>query len=185
MAARDLARATTTLVATAALALLAGCGAADHNDADVQFAQGMIPHHAQAVDMAEMALQKADDPAVKDLAEQVAAAQEPEIETMTGWLRDWDEEVPDADDHDHGSGDMAGMTGMMTSGDMDALAQASGGAFDRLWLEMMLEHHRGAVSESQDEVAYGKDPDAVELAVEIARSQTAEISRMEELLGQQ
>lgn len=167
------------LVAALAL-LLAGCAGADHDDADVQFAQQMIPHHAQAVEMADMALDQADDPAVRDLAERIAGAQEPEIRTMSDWLEAWDEEVPSTDGSM--SGGMGEMEGMMTSEDMDRLAQASGPAFDRLWLELMIEHHTGAIAMAEAEQRDGEYDEAVELAGEIASTQQAEITEMERLL---
>lgn len=189
----------------AALALLvAGCGddsstgssgssGSGHNDADVAFATGMIPHHAQALDMVEMAEDRELDSEVSELVEDIRAAQEPEIETMTGWLEDWDEEVPSTDgsmegmDHgsDHGSMDGgSGMVGMMSEEDMAELEGASDAMFQQMWLEMMVEHHRGAVEMAQTEQAEGEFPDAVELAKDIEESQSAEIATMEELLGQ-
>ena len=91
-----------TAVVTASLFILAACGndddtgtAASHNEADVTFAQEMIPHHQQAIEMADLAESRAESQEVKDLATDIEAAQGPEIETMTGWLESWGEDVPD------------------------------------------------------------------------------------------
>lgn len=177
------------LLATTALAV-AGCGgdapdAAAHNDADVTFAQEMIPHHRQAVEMAALAEDRAGDPEVRRLAEDIEAAQAPEIATMTGWLESWGEDVPaDAMDHSgmgHGSGDA--MPGMMNAEDMAALEQAEGAAFDRLFLDLMVEHHEGALEMARTQQAQGENPDALALAEKIEADQQAEISEMQRLLG--
>ena len=159
-----------------------GSESSAHNDADVTFVQGMIPHHEGALAMAQLADGRAEDPAVLDLAARIEAAQGPEIETMTGWLEQWGEPLPDEGmgGMDHGSDGMD-MEGMSEE-DMDALDSASGAEFDRLFLEMMLGHHRGAVEMAETEIADGSNADAVQLARDIAESQTAEIEEMETLL---
>ena len=182
----------------AALLLLAGCGTttdsttsgSDHNAADVTFAQQMIPHHAHAVEMAEMALDRTQDPDLERLAQEVKDAQDPEIETMTGWLEDWDAEVPSTDAMMSGGtgemgemGEMEGMTGMMSGDEMGRLDDATGPTFDRMWLQMMVEHHEGAVDMARAEQADGENRAARRLAAAIEESQTAEIARMEKMLG--
>ena len=160
------------------------------NNADVTFVQGMIPHHRGALTMAQMADGRAEAPRVVDLASRIEAAQEPEIETMTGWLEEWGEPVPEEsgssmDGMDHGSMDAGGMDMEgMSAEDMAALEGASGPEFDRMWLEMMIVHHRGAVEMAQTEIAEGSNPNAVALAEEIASSQAAEIEEMETLLAE-
>jgi uncharacterized protein (DUF305 family) len=154
--------------------------AGEHNDADVTFAQGMIPHHRQAVEMAQLAAGRAEDPRVLDLASRIEGAQDPEIAEMSGWLEDWDEDVPAEGGHD----DMTGMSGMMTAEDMDALEAASGGEFDEMFLTMMIEHHRGAVEMANTELDDGKFADALSLAQKIIDAQEAEISEMEAILGE-
>jgi uncharacterized protein (DUF305 family) len=161
---------------------------AEFNDADVAFAQGMIVHHQGALEMAQLVEGRSQNAAVTDLAGRIEAAQDPEIETMTGWLEDWGQPTS-ADDSDsmggmdHGSGDMSG--GMeMSEEDMSALEAASGAEFDRMWLEMMIEHHRGAVEMSETEIADGQNADAVALAEDIVESQSAEIDEMQGLLSQ-
>ncbi|KQT92067.1 hypothetical protein ASG49_08820 [Marmoricola sp. Leaf446] len=178
---------TTTLtraLAAASLLLLAACGGSDHDEADVRFAQQMVPHHAQAVEMADQALDTSRDPDVRRLAEEIRAAQDPEIETMTGWLEEWGEDVPDTSGGMAGMGDMEGMDGMMSEAEMQRLDDASGAEFDRLWLELMVEHHQGAVEMARAEQADGTYDAAVALAEEVERTQRAEIAEMEELLDQ-
>lgn len=155
------------------------------NDADVTFAQGMIPHHRQAVEMAELAASRSENPQVLDLASRIGAAQIPEIETMTSWLQAWGAEVP-AEGDMGGMGGMGGMSGMggMTPEQMQSLEQASGAAFDRMFLEMMVEHHRSAVEMAQVELDEGADPEALQLAQTIIDTQQAEITEMETLLTQ-
>jgi uncharacterized protein (DUF305 family) len=164
----------------------APAASAEHNDADVRFAQGMIPHHRQAVEMAEMAVNRAENPEVKALAEQIQAAQDPEINTMTGFLEAWGAEVPaDGDmagmDHSSMAG-MSDMSGMMTPEQMDELRNATGAAFDTAFLQMMIAHHEGAISDAQRELAEGVNPQAKDLATEIVTAQTAEIEQMRQLL---
>lgn len=151
---------------------------AEFNDADVTFAQGMIVHHEGALEMAQMADDRAQDPRVLDLADRIEAAQDPEIQTMTGWLEDWDQ--PTSADKSGGMNMDGGMGGMNM--DMSGLEAASGAEFDRMWLEMMTEHHRGAVDMAKTEVADGENADAIALAEQIVESQSAEIDEMETLL---
>lgn len=159
------------------------------NDADVTFAQGMIPHHRGAVAMAQLADGRAEDPRVLELANRIEAAQQPEIETLTGWLEAWGEPLPEESDSmegmDMGGMDMGGMDmGGMSEEDMAALEAASGPEFDRMFLEQMVIHHRSAVEMAQTEVAEGSNPDAVAMAQEIVDSQSAEIAEMETLLAE-
>ena len=185
---------------TAALAattlLLAGCGQDDSsspdagadttqqfNDADVSFAQDMIVHHRQAIEMSAMAADRAESQEVKDLAAGIESAQDPEIQTMTGWLEAWGEDVPED------MGDMGGMDhgeempGMMTREDMDELMDASGADFDQLFLTMMIEHHEGAIDMAQMEQSDGENPDAIAMAEQIQTAQEAEVVTMQQLLG--
>ena len=155
---------------------------AEFNQADVDFAQGMIPHHAQAIEMADMAIAQSDSAEVTDLAERIRAAQDPEIEQLTTWLEDWGQDVPDREmSMDHDMGDMS-MDGMMTQDQMGEMAAATGAEFDRMFLEMMIVHHEGAVSMAEDEVANGKYEPAIEMAQSIIDGQSAEIDEMNQLL---
>lgn len=177
---------------TAAALLLAGCSgpttthdgmpgmgtsqtqSAEVNQADIMFTAMMIPHHEQAIEMADLVLAKDDiDPEVAALAERIKAAQAPEIEQMTQWLDDWGvTEMPSSMGHG----------GMMGDGDMEALEQASGPEAQRLFLEGMIVHHEGAIDMAEDELAGGENPDARQLASSIIESQSAEIAEMRELL---
>ncbi|KQV94360.1 DUF305 domain-containing protein [Streptomyces sp. Root369] len=160
-----------------------------HNAQDVSFAQGMIPHHQQAIEMAELADGRAASTQVKDLAARVEKAQGPEISTMTGWLKSWDEKVPESmPGMDHSGMDgmdgMDGMAGMMDSADMGKLKKASGKDFDSMFLTMMVEHHEGAVEMATTEKAKGEYKAATAMAGDIVTAQNAEISEMKKLLGE-
>jgi uncharacterized protein (DUF305 family) len=187
------------LLSAAGLAL-SGCGsngptagrstaketAAAFVNADVTFAQGMIPHHEQAVEMAKLADTRASSPEVKQLAQSIDAAQGPEIQTMTGWLKDWGKDLPSGGDSASMPGmDMSGgqMPGMMSAEDMSKLEGASGHDFDTMFLTMMIEHHKGAIEMATTEQSEGKNPDAVALAKKIITNQQAEIDTMKGLLG--
>ena len=161
---------------------------ANFNATDVGFAQGMIPHHAQAVEMADLALEKSTNADVLALAKQIKASQNPEIQTMSGWLQSWGQKVPSTDSMSGGGHDMTDMggmmmDGMMTEADMEKLESSSGTAFDRLWMELMFQLHVGAVRMSEDELKDGKNPDVKALAQTIVTSQQAEISTMNSLLS--
>ena len=151
------------------------------NDVDLMFANDMIPHHGQAVQMADMILAKTSNPQVKALAERIKAAQSPEIAAMTGWLKSWGATVPDPYAH------MAGMSGMqhggmMTAEQMDQLDKATGTGADRLFLTQMQEHHTGAVETAKGELENGTNPEAKKLAQAIVTSQTAEIAEMKAMV---
>ncbi|MCB5293353.1 DUF305 domain-containing protein [Arthrobacter sp. SO3] len=149
----------------------------DHNAADTMFTQGMIPHHAQAVEMSDMMLKKQGmDARITALATKIKAAQAPEIEQMTGWLRTWNEPAQMASGH--GMGD-----GMMGDDDLNKLDAAQGTAAAKLFLTGMIAHHQGAVAMAQTEISQGKNPDAIQLSKAIVTSQTAEIKEMQDLLA--
>lgn len=151
-----------------------------HNAADVAFAKGMIPHHRQAVEMADLAPTRAESAEVKKLADEIKKAQDPEIKTLSGWLTSWGEQVPAEGAMDHSA---HGMAGMMTAEEMAKLKNSSGKAFDTAFMEMMIKHHEGAVAMAKTEKAEGGFPDAKTMADAIITSQTAEITRMNSLLG--
>ncbi|MDH6218788.1 DUF305 domain-containing protein [Streptomyces pseudovenezuelae] len=160
--------------------------AGSHNAQDVVFAQGMIPHHRQALEMAELAAGRASSTQVRDLASRIEKAQDPEIRTMSGWLKAWGEDVPSAtssampgmDDSAH-----SGMPGMMADKDMTELEKASGTGFDTMFLTMMTEHHQGAVEMADTEKDKGGYGPAKDMAGDIVTGQTAEIAEMKKLLG--
>ena len=151
------------------------------NTADIEFAQGMIAHHQQAIEMAEIALDPnvGASPAVIDLATRIKGAQDPEVELMTGWLTAAGEPVAMDTSEGH---DMSSMEGMMTAEQMDAMAAMTGADFDQIWLQMMIAHHEGAVSQSQTVKANGSNADVLALADTIINAQQAEITEMQALL---
>ena len=153
---------------------------ADHNDADIMFAQMMIPHHQQAVEMSEVLLAKDDIPAeVVEFAQRVIDAQGPEIDRMNAMLEAWGQQpvTGDMGEMDHG-----GMSGMMSEEDMTALEDAKGTEAARLYLEQMTAHHEGAVDMARDEVADGQNPQAIALAEQVIEDQEAEIAQMQQML---
>jgi uncharacterized protein (DUF305 family) len=152
-------------------------GMATGASGDVQFAQMMIPHHQQAVEMADLALQNDSASAdVKALATQIKAAQDPEIQKMKGWLGQWGASESSGP-MDHGAG------GMMTDQDMSNLMGANGTEFDRMWLTMMIAHHQGAVTMAQDVLATTANADVKELATAVVEGQNKEIATMQGLLS--
>lgn len=165
--------------------------ATEHNDADVAFASDMLQHHAQAIEMVDLTQGRTLDPEVQAIADQIREAQTPEIETFTGWLTDWDEEVPTTGQDMGDMGDMGDSTegtdtdmpGMMSADDMTALADASDTEFQDMWLGTMIEHHTGAVEMATTETDDGQYKPAIDLANNIITSQTAEIETMKGLLG--
>jgi uncharacterized protein (DUF305 family) len=185
-----------SVVATAAL--LAGCGGAsvsdvadqatdtassvaDFNAADVMFAQMMIPHHEQAIEMADIALDPtmgASD-VVRDLATRIKGAQDPEIATMQGFLTSWKMSLTMDPNMDHG--DM--MSGMLSAQDIADLSALRGTEFDRSWMAGMIAHHEGAIEMATDVVRGGKNAAVKTLANAITAAQDAEIIEMKKLLG--
>lgn len=164
------------------------------NDADVDFATEMIPHHAQALAMVDLTRDRDLAPEVQQLADDIQAAQGPEIEQMVDWLTEWDKPVPETmrdhvnaeedamSGHDMGD-DSSDMPGMMTDEEMDELEAAQGEMFETMWLEMMIEHHKGAIEMAKDEQADGVFEPARKLAESVETSQQAEINQMSELLA--
>lgn len=182
-------------LALSALLLLGACGGgsadgtgtvpaaatATFNDDDVMFAQMMIPHHEQAIELSDIAL----DPTVgasedvRRLATAIKAAQDPEIAEMKALLSGWGESTEMDPDMDHSEM----MDGMLTTGELESLSQLRGAAFDRAWTESMIKHHEGAVSMAQDVLADGVNTEMRALATAIESAQTGEIAEMRALLG--
>ena len=195
-------------VAAAALAALTGCGAfqdppeptritappdtaetddvetaaptPDFTIVDSMFSQMMIPHHEQALEMAALVPERSQSPELRELAEEIAAAQGPEIEQMRAWLEGWglSAEIDLEEHRDH-----LGMEGMLTEEELTALEAAEGAEFDRLWLEGMIRHHEGAVVMAETQEAAGAHGPSIDMAREIIRTQQAEITRMQAMLG--
>lgn len=178
----------TTTATTPSAAVSATTPAAEdagaHNPADVMFAQMMLPHHAQAIEMSDILLAKQGIPEpVTALATQIKAAQGPEIDQLTTWLGEWGEptEMPSSmPGHDMPDGHE--MEGMMSAEDMQALSDAQGTEAARLFLTQMIAHHEGAVDMAQVEIEDGQFPEAVQMARTIVDTQQQEIDTMRQLL---
>lgn len=200
-----------TLAVVAAAALVAGCSStsssppvdsgpgsqttatssppaavsAEHDPADVAFAQGMIPHHVQAISMARLAPTRTSSAEVNALAVKIEGAQDPEIGLMNSMLTAWGSPTVAADPN--GSHALPGtgtpMAGMMSDAQMGQLSSLSGAAFDRTFLQMMMQHHAGAIQMAQAEQAQGANPQAKDLAGRIIADQQQEIVQMRTMLG--
>ncbi|MGI5242305.1 DUF305 domain-containing protein [Dactylosporangium sp. CA-139066] len=175
-----------------------------YNNADALFVQMMIPHHEQAVEMSALAATKATDPGVKQVATKIGTEQRAEIATMKGWLAAWGRPttmpscpgpqcMPSGMPHGMKPNGMPSgvmpsgmpaMPGMMSSADMAKLKAATGSDFNRLFVQMMIAHHQGAIMMAQAELAHGTNPDAKALAGRIVQTQQAEIVAMQPLAGQ-
>ncbi|TGD84879.1 DUF305 domain-containing protein [Mycolicibacterium sp. CH28] len=195
--------ATSSTVSATAVATTTTAGDQAHDNADVQFTQRMIPHHQQAIEMSDAILAKQGiDPRVVALANQIKAAQGPEITQMQGWLTQWGVpampmtpgDMGDMPGHDGTTGmpgmpghdGMPGMdmgSGMMSPADMTALQNAQGVAASKLFLTQMIQHHQGAITMSQQEITSGQYPATVELAKSITGSQQKEIDQMNAILA--
>ena len=201
--------------ATAAPGAMSSSGARNagtHNDTDVTFVSGMIAHHQSAIEMADLAVTRADSQQVKDLAVAIKAAQAPEVEEMTAWLQAWDagmagtsmmssaddrpgtsmmssaDGIPGMDnmgDRMDGTDDSGTQMPGMTADQITELTDATGTTFDRLFLQLMIVHHQGAVQTADTELAHGSNPDALALAESIKTGQTQEIAVMQQLLQNQ
>ena len=141
----------------------------------------MIAHHEQAIEMAEIALDPniRASPEVIDLATRIKGAQDPEVQLMTGWLTAAGEPVVMDASEGH---DMSSMDGMMTAEQMDTMAAMTGTEFDRMWIEMMIAHHEGAIGQSQTVKTNGSNADVLALADQIITAQQGEITEMKALL---
>lgn len=156
---------------------------AAHNEADTEFAQMMIVHHQGAIEMAELAVEQASTEEVRALGERIAAAQGPEIDLMSGWLDTWGEEQPDDADMGGMGHEGMDMDGMDQSAVMAELSGLTGAEFDRRFLELMIEHHKGAIVMAETERGEGQNSDATGLSQKIIDDQTAEITEMTNLLN--
>ncbi|MGA6157202.1 DUF305 domain-containing protein [Stenotrophomonas sp. NPDC087984] len=167
------------------------------NDADVKFAQMMIPHHEQAVEMSKLADERAEDAKIKTLAGDIEKAQDPEIKKMESWLKAWGKpesgsSMPGMDhgsdssmpgmDHGSGSSDNSGMPGIMSDKDMKELKAAKGTDFDKMFAQMMIDHHNGAIDMAKDEQKNGKNATAKKLADDVVKNQTSEVKQFQGIL---
>jgi uncharacterized protein (DUF305 family) len=150
-----------------------------HNGDDVVFAQRMIPHHQQAVDMAAMVPSHTANPTLRVVAFHISTDQRAEISMLTDLLKRWD--APTAAPS-LAPGAMS-MEGMVNDATMKRLPTLSGAEFDNLWITAMIGHHQGAVTMAQAELAHGESPDAQKMARLIITAQQREISYMSNLIS--
>lgn len=168
---------TTKTAATTAAPPAASSASTTFNDADVVFAQGMIPHHEQAIEMADVAL----DPSIgagakiKDLATRIKAGQDPEIKQLTGLLKGWNKPVAMDTSGGH---DMSSMAGMMSADDMKNLGTMKAADFDKMWAAMMIEHHKGAIDMAKTVKAGGSNSEILALAEKVITAQDGEIKEL-------
>lgn len=192
-------RVTAGLAALATAAVVSSCGGSsssdehgaytghdaqsiEHNEADVAFAQNMIPHHQQAVDMSAMVPSRTANPDVIVIANHIGSDQQSEIDILKELLARWGE--PTGADHaGHDGHGAMGIDGMVDAATMDRLQYLHGSEFDVLWLRSMIRHHEGAVAMARQELAHGRNPDAVKMAKIMVDWQQLEIGRMNALSG--
>ncbi|MGW1379413.1 DUF305 domain-containing protein [Streptomyces sp. NPDC002446] len=156
------------------------------NDADVMFAQMMIPHHEQALAMSKLADGRARDAEIKRLSGEIAKAQGPEIQKMKSWLKGWGKPASAGSmpgmDHGSHSMDGSGMAGMMSDKDMAELKAAKGEDFDKKFARMMIGHHNGAIDMAKKEQKNGRNATAKKLADDVVKGQSSEVSQLNKIL---
>lgn len=172
---------TKSTVSTIAPAAAGAAAAGAFKDGDVTFAQGMIPHHEQAIEMADMALNPnaGASAGIKAIATKIKAGQDPEIKQMTALLTAWGKPIA----MDMSGHDMAAMDGMMSSKDMTSLGVMKAADFDKTWATMMIAHHKGAIKMAETVKTAGSNPDIQKLAANIITAQQAEITELQALAG--
>jgi uncharacterized protein (DUF305 family) len=158
---------------------VAGIETPGHTPADTGFMQGMLVHHAQALEMAALVDERTSSDDMPILAERITVSQEAEIALIEQWLTDRDEAVPEATDHDRH--DL--MPGMATPQQLDELDAARGPAFDALFLDLMIAHHQGALVMVEElyRAGAGLEPAVDGFAREVEADQTIEIMRMTDM----
>jgi uncharacterized protein (DUF305 family) len=155
---------------------------APYTKADVEFMQGMIAHHAQAIVMSRMAESHGANPQVLKLSNKIDQSQVPEIRIMQAWLRRNDQFAPDTSSWHHMT-----MAGMLTAAQLEQLDAAKGVEFDRAYLQMMIQHHAGALKMVNDlfnTSMAGQEVDVNVFANDVVTAQTVEIGIMQKLLAQ-
>jgi uncharacterized protein (DUF305 family) len=154
------------------------------NTADVSFATMMIAQHTQSMAMVDLALKRATDAKVKALAPTIKSGEVPELARMSGWFTSEGQPVPAAGAHDMSMPGMeANPEGVMSAKEMTDLGKATGSGFDRMWLQLMIRHHQGAVSMARTELTKGSSPDGKQVARSIVDRQSGEITTMTSILA--
>lgn len=157
-----------------------------HGEADVRFMQGMIPHHAQAIEMSDLVVGRTDDEGIRLLARRIDISQKDEIRLMERWLTSRGEALPSEATGAMGGPEHGLMPGMLTPDEMSQLAASHGAEFDRLFLEGMIAHHQGAltmVGELFSAVGGGQETDVHRFASDVDADQDMEIQRMRSMLN--
>ncbi|MFJ4103504.1 DUF305 domain-containing protein [Amycolatopsis japonica] len=154
------------------------------NEADVEYMTMMIPHHQQAKVMTELVPGKTANEQIRAIAGRISVAQDGEIAMMKTWLADRGKPVPGEGHAGHGGGhDHALMPGMATEAQLADLRAANGPAFEKLFLDLMIAHHQGALTMAEAQLGKGVEIKAQEMAQEVITGQTAEIERMKAMRG--
>lgn len=154
----------------------------DVNQADVDYARGMIMHHEQAVEMSDIVLKKSGvDPEVSTMATKIKKAQKAEVKEMQSWLEDWGEDTSDHGGHGESGGGGMDHEGMVSPEDVAELKKADGKRASQLFLDQMIEHHQGAVTMAEDHRREGENSTAVDLSATVIKDQKAEIKEMREM----
>lgn len=163
----------------------------DHVAADVEFMRDMIVHHGQALEMTALVPERTGSGDMRLLARRIEETQEYEIGLMRDWLSERGLAAPDPGEmlgpHGGHGMDHSGMAGMASPAQMEALAEAEGEAFDRMFLELMIRHHEGAlvmVDELNEHEGAGQEPELFVLLSHVDADQRAEIARMTDMLNQ-
>ncbi|MCX2931842.1 DUF305 domain-containing protein [Mycobacterium sp. CVI_P3] len=156
---------------------------AAHNADDIMFAQMMIPHHQQAVELSALAPARTTNRELLTLASNISAQQQPEINAMKALLLQWDVDPNAMPDHGGHGGHGGAMQGMIDDATMAKLESLEGPAFDTLWLQAMISHHQGAVEMAKAEIANGRSADMTAMAKSMVTAQEAEINQMKQMLG--
>lgn len=176
----------TMIALTSTALLLVGCSgsnndSAEFNSDDTMFSQMMIPHHEQAIEMSDIALDPTTGASqtVKDLATRIKAEQDPEIAQMTSLLTTWGQPTQMDSSMDHSSM----MSGMLSADELSTLGAKRGADFDESWLRAMIAHHEGAVEMARDVIDNGTNSELRALAESVVSSQLAEIDEMKALVG--
>lgn len=164
---------------------------ASFSKADAAFLTDMIWHHGQAIEMAQLAPERAASDQLMTFASRIDVVQDSEVDLMTSWLEENDYAAPVTTKGGDGSGprapehghDAAKMPGMLTDAELTELGDATGSEFDRLFLEGMIKHHQGALAMCEEVAAAGSEERVLELANNIAADQAAEIDRLDRMLA--
>ncbi len=151
---------------------------ANPNSQDVQFVKDMIPHHEQAIEMAELVDERTNRPQLVQLSEDIISSQSSEIDKMSSWLDQWGEEEPSGAMGHGGEHESMSMPGMMTAQEMQDMMKLQGRAFDLAFTEMMINHHQGAIEMAQTELDEGSSEEVQDLARQISDDQREEIEQM-------